>query len=191
MDLTNQFLIAMPSLGDSNFSRTVTYICSHSQDGAMGIVINRELELSLGELYQHMQLKPAASAELEQAVMLGGPVETQRGFVVFPPEDGGEPESEGDWDSVIQVKNGLRVATSRDILVAMAAGDGPRQTLVALGYAGWGAGQLESEVLDNAWLSGGANFEIVFDCPIESRWYKAAKAIGVDLNRLSTTAGHS
>ena len=187
MDLTNQFLIAMPSLGDSNFSRTVTYICSHSQDGAMGIVINRELELSLGDLYQHMELQPAASTELEQAVMLGGPVETERGFVVFAPEDGGE----GDWDSVIQVKNGLRVATSRDILVAMAAGDGPRQPLVALGYAGWGAGQLESEVLDNAWLSGDANPEIVFDCPIESRWYKAAKAIGVDLNRLSTTAGHS
>ncbi|MEM7406660.1 MAG: YqgE/AlgH family protein [Pseudomonadota bacterium] len=185
MNLTNQFLIAMPTLGDPNFAQTVTYVCAHSEEGAMGIVINRPLDLTLAELYQHMDLDGGGGERADDPVLLGGPVETKRGFVVH------EPVEEQIWDAVMQVEAGLAIATSRDILEAMAQGAGPTRSLVALGYAGWGAGQLEGEVLDNAWLNGPARPDIIFECPYPDRWRRAAESMGVDIDRLSGTAGHS
>ena len=185
MDFTNQFLIAMPSLEDPNFSRTVTYICAHSDEGAMGIVVNRPLELDLAQLFEHLQLESSPDAHGSEPVVMGGPVETQRGFVLF------EPEEDQDWDGLAIKGEHLAVATSRDILAAMAQGKGPKRHLVALGYAGWGAGQLEHEVLENAWLNGPSDTEIIFECAFDERWQRAAELLGVDVHRLSAGAGHA
>ena len=183
MNLTNHFLIAMPGLSDPNFHRTVTYLCAHNDEGAMGIVINRPMDLSLGDVLKHMDLTVQSPEVAARPVMEGGPVQRERGFVLHQPS--------GDWDSVLQVEGGVAVATSRDILAAVARDEGPSQALVALGYAGWGAGQLESEVLDNAWLSGPADPSIIFDMPYQSRWESAARLLGVDVERLSGEAGHA
>lgn len=183
MNLTNQFLIAMPSLTDPNFARTVTYLCAHTGEGAMGIVINRPLELDLADVLDHMEISNANPEITGMHVMQGGPVQRERGFVLHAPA--------GSWDSVLQVSDEIGVATSRDILTAVAEGRGPERTLVALGYAGWDAGQLEQEVLDNAWLSGPADSSIIFDVPYEQRWDRAARLLGVDPERLSGEAGHA
>lgn len=188
MDLTNQFLIAMPSLGDPNFQRTVTFMCAHNEEGAMGIVINRPTVLTLGEMLAHMELSGESDTSrspplMKSLVMEGGPVQRERGFVVHTPP--------GDWDSVLKVGEDLAVATSRDILSAVARGDGPQQMLIALGYAGWAAGQLEQEVLNNAWLCGPADSSIIFDVPYGERWDRATRALGVDPDRLVDGAGHS
>ncbi len=183
MNLTNQFLIAMPMLGDPNFHRTVAFMCHHDEDGAMGIVINRPLDLNLGEMLEHMSIESADPQINQIPVLQGGPVQKERGFVIHQPS--------GEWDSVLRVGEGIGVATSRDILTAIARGEGPQQMIVALGYAGWGAGQLEREVADNAWLSAPVDSAIIFDQPYETRWHHAAKLLGVDLERLSGQAGHS
>ncbi len=183
MNLTHQFLIAMPSLADPNFHRTVTYMCHHDDDGAMGIVINRPLDLSLGEVLGHMEIECSNPSVGSMSVLQGGPVQTERGFVIHQPG--------GEWDSVLKVGEDIAVATSRDILAAIARGEGPDQAIVALGYAGWGAGQLEREVADNAWLSGPVDSRIIFDQPYEDRWTSAAELLGVDLDRLFGGAGHS
>ncbi|NKC15372.1 MAG: YqgE/AlgH family protein [Gammaproteobacteria bacterium] len=183
MNFTNQFLVAMPNLADPNFAKTVTYILAHSEDGAMGLVINRPLEVNFGDLLEHMNIDTARHEIKAKPIMQGGPVEPQRGFVVHEPG--------GNWDAVMQVEDGLAVAWSKDILVALSEGSGPQRTLVTLGYAGWGAGQLENEVLDNSWLNGPADANIIFDCPYEQRWENAARLMGVDIERLSGTAGHS
>jgi len=183
MNLTNHFLIAMPSLMDPNFHRTVTYLCAHNDEGAMGIVINRPLDLNLGEVLGHMDLESGDPATRGMRVIQGGPVQRERGFVIHEPA--------GQWDAVLQVSDDIAVATSRDILAAMARGEGPQRALVALGYAGWGAGQLEREVLENAWLSGPADAGIIFDVPFEERWESAARLLGVDVERLSGDAGHA
>ena len=181
--LKNQLLIAMPSLDDPNFSRTVTYICEHSDEGAMGIVLNRPTELSLADVLKHMDIDGGLGAAGKQPVFLGGPVEEERGFVLHSHTD--------PWDSTLAVNDHISVTTSRDILEAMARGDGPDQTLVALGYAGWGAGQLEREIQDNAWLSGPADRSILFELPPDQRWEAAARLLGVDVNLLSSEAGHA
>lgn len=183
MDLTNQFLIAMPALADPNFARTVTYLCAHTDEGAMGIVINRPLELDLADVLDHMEIENANPEVNRVPVLQGGPVQRERGFVLHAPV--------GKWDSVLKVSDEIGVATSRDILTAVAEGRGPEQTLVALGYAGWDAGQLEREVLENAWLSGPSNTDIIFEVPYEQRWDRAARLLGVDPERLSGEAGHS
>jgi len=182
-DLTNHFLIAMPTLADPNFSRTVTYICVHNEDGAMGIVVNRPLEFALGEVFVQMALDASDPAIAARPVFQGGPVHTDRGFVLHRPAS--------DWGSTIAVTPDVGVSTSRDILAAIATGSGPADTLVALGYAGWGAGQLEQEMAENAWLSGPANLDIVFRTPPEQRWAEAARLIGVDLAALSSDVGHA
>jgi len=181
--LKNQLLIAMPSLEDPNFSRTVTYICEHSGEGAMGIVLNRPTDLSLADVLRHMDIEGGLGEAGTQTVFLGGPVEEERGFVLH--------SHTAPWDSTLAVNEDISVTTSRDILEAMARGDGPTQTLVALGYAGWGAGQLERELQDNAWLSGPADSSILFDLPPEKRWEAAAQLLGVDVNLLSSEAGHA
>ncbi len=183
MDLTNQFLIAMPSLLDPNFQRTVTFMCAHNEEGAMGIVINRPTDLALGEMLSHMDIEPNDTMDGAQPVLEGGPVQRERGFVIHQPA--------GDWDSMLRVGDDIGIATSRDILAALARGDGPTRSVVALGYAGWGAGQLEQEVLENAWLSGPADASIIFDVPYEKRWETATRALGVDPDRLMGGAGHA
>ncbi len=182
-NLTHHFLIAMPMLADPHFFHTVTYICAHSEEGAMGIVINRPMELDLGEVLTHMQISASDSDAVDIPIYQGGPVQPERGFVIHRlPEE---------WDATLNVQSQIGVTTSRDILEAIAAGRGPAQLLVALGYAGWGAGQLERELAENAWLSGPADFSILFDVPSEQRWRAAAAHIGVDLTLLSTETGHA
>jgi putative transcriptional regulator len=182
--LKNQFLIAMPGLEDPNFSRTVTYICDHSEEGAMGIVINRPTELHLSDVLEHMGIAAADPRTAGQIVYLGGPVEEERGFVLHTPQDGG-------WKSSIAVTDQIGITTSKDILEALARGEGPERSLIALGYAGWGAGQLEAEMQQNAWLSGPAQADVLFDLPPEQRWEAAARLLGVDLALMSTDAGHA
>jgi putative transcriptional regulator len=181
--LGNHFLIAMPGLADPNFFHTVTYLYEHNAEGALGIVINRPLNLTLREILQHMDLEPATTAIGDQPIYLGGPVQQERGFVLHRPL--------GDWEATLQVSEDIGVTSSRDILTAIAAGQGPEQSLIALGYAGWGAGQLEQEMATNTWLSGPADRRIVFDLPHEQRWEAAAAKLGVDLNLLSGEAGHA
>jgi len=181
--LTNHFLIAMPSLEDPNFARTVTYICEHNEDGAMGIVINKPLDLHLGDVLSHMDLKPKGEQVAQQSVVLGGPVQRERGFVLHQPAT--------DWEATLQITDEIGVTTSRDILAAIAAGDGPEYSLIALGYAGWAPGQLEQEMADNAWLSGPADNEILFELPFQTRWEAAAHLLGIDLNTLSDEVGHA
>jgi putative transcriptional regulator len=183
LNLTNHFLIAMPSLMDPNFHQTVTYICAHNTDGAMGIVINRPMDLTLGDVLEQMQIEATVEGVGSLPVYEGGPVQRERGFVLHEPP--------GPWDSVLTVTDRLALATSRDILAALARGDGPRRTFLALGYAGWAAGQLEQEMADNAWLSGPADSRIIFDVPHEKRWEAAAALLGIDFVRLSSEAGHA
>jgi len=181
--LTNQFLIAMPALADPNFHGTVTYICEHNAQGAMGIVINRPLNLTLGEVLNQMNIPPQESAIVDHPVYMGGPVQTDRGFVLHNPA--------GTWHSMLRINDELGITTSKDILENIATGTGPKQMLVALGYAGWGAGQLEQELAENVWLCGPADNRIIFDTPWRQRWEAAAALMGVDLSQISNQIGHA
>ncbi|ROR34517.1 YqgE/AlgH family protein [Inmirania thermothiophila] len=181
--LTGQFLIAMPALADPNFARTVTYVCEHNADGAMGIVVNRPLELTLGELLDHLEIPCTDAALRARPVFYGGPVQRERGFVLHRPA--------GEWEASLRIGDDLGLTTSRDILAALAEGRGPEQALVALGYAGWAAGQLEQEMAANAWLSAPGDRGILFDLAPERRWEAAAALVGVDLNNLSGEVGHA
>jgi putative transcriptional regulator len=182
-NLTNHFLIAMPQLADPNFARSVTYICVHNAEGAMGIVVNRPLEMALGEVLSQVDLKSVSTAIAERQVYRGGPVQTDRGFVLHRP-----PQA---WQSSISVTPQVAVCTSRDILEAIARGDEPHDALVALGYAAWSAGQLEAEIAENAWLSGPADLDIVFKAPAEQRWQRAAALLGIDVHHISHDVGHA
>ncbi len=182
--LTDHFLIAMPGMGDPNFHQTVTYVCEHSSEGAMGLVINRPMNLKLGEIFAQMSLEKPTGDVSDKQILQGGPVHPDRGFVLHDPSD-------DSWDSTLEVSSEIRVTTSRDILTAMAHGEGPSRAVVVLGYAGWGGGQLEDEIVANAWLSVPATTSIIFDTPYDHRWQAAAKLIGIDLNTLSIDAGHA
>ena len=181
--LTNHFLIAMPALADPNFFHTVTYICEHNEKGAMGIVINRPMEVSLGDILGQLDIEPSQSTDTDLPIYEGGPVQMEHGFVIHSPI--------GAWDSTLEVTPDIAISTSRDILTAIAHNEGPERYLIALGYAGWGAGQLEQEMADNAWLSGPADESILFDMDIEARWSAAAALLGVDVNLLSSEVGHA
>lgn len=181
--LHNQFLIAMPALEDPNFFHSVTYICEHTEDGAMGIVINHPMELHLSDVLEQMDIPVDDPAIASQALFLGGPVQTERGFVIHEPV--------GQWESTLATSKDIAITTSRDILSAIASGQGPNHTLVALGYAGWGPGQLEKEIADNAWLNCPADKAILFEHPTEKRWKAAASLMGIDLDLLSMDAGHA
>lgn len=185
--LTGHLLIAMPAMQDPNFSRTVTYICEHSEQGALGIVINRPLDMELGAIFDQLDLEDVDPALASQPVLQGGPVHQERGFVLHEPELPAGQE----FDATLAVSDSIRVTTSQDILAAMARGQGPRRTVVALGYAGWGAGQLESELKENAWLSVPASARIIFETPFEQRWRESARLLGVDVALLSSQAGHA
>lgn len=180
--LRDHFLIAMPSLQDGYFGHTVTYICDHSDEGAMGLVINQPIDLTLEQMLRQLDLDPASDMT-EQAVFRGGPVQPGQGFVLHSPEKA--------WNSTRKMNDGLALTTSRDILEAMATRQGPRQTLIALGYAGWGPGQLENEIAENSWLVTPASQAILFGLPPYERWNAAAQLIGIDMNLISQVAGHA
>ncbi len=181
--LTNQFLIAMPTLADPNFFQTVTYISEHNASGALGLVINRPLNLSLGQLLEHLQIVTDRPDLAALPIYHGGPVQPEQGFVVHSPV--------GHWGATLRVTDDIGITTSRDILQAVARGEGPEHLLVTLGYAGWGPGQLEQELAENAWLSSPADFDILFHTPSDQRWLAAAALLGIDLNLLSANAGHA
>lgn len=173
----------MPALEDPNFFHTVTYICEHNADGALGLVINRPLDICLEQVFEHMDLSNTSSGARQLPVHLGGPVQQDRGFVLHEPL--------GQWEATLKVTDRIGITSSIDILAAIASEQGPEHSLIALGYAGWGAGQLEKELAENAWLNGPANPEILFSIPHEQRWMAAAASLGIDLSRLSGEAGHA
>lgn len=181
--LTNQLLIAMPGLADPNFSSTVTLICEHNDQGALGIVINRPLTLQLGGLFEQLDVNDADPDVSRGAVLIGGPVSVERGFVLH--------DSQRSFESSITVSDDIQLTLSRDIIDALAAGTGPKKSLVALGYAGWEAGQLECEMLANSWINVPASPDIVFEIPFEQRWTSAARKLGIDISRISPDAGHA
>jgi len=181
--LTNQFLIAMPSMTDANFAQTVTYIWEHNEDGALGIIINRPLQMKLADVFEQLKMPTPTENIGRQSVFQGGPVQTDRGFVLH--------HIGGDWEHTRLVSSAIQVTTSPDILDAMARGTGPDTALVALGYAGWSAGQLEHELAQNAWLTVAADERIIFSTPFEQRWHAAGRLLGVDLATISPLAGHA
>ncbi|MDQ7016622.1 MAG: YqgE/AlgH family protein [Gammaproteobacteria bacterium] len=183
MNLTHHFLLAMPNMQDPRFQQSLTYLCEHNENGAMGLIINQPLDVDIQELFAQMQIQKAKEANIEHSVYYGGPVEPERGFVLHQPA--------GNWGASIQIQDDLCVTTSRDILKAIAAGKGPKKTLTALGYAGWGGGQLEAEIGQNSWLSCPATRQILFDTPAEQRLQAAAQLIGIDLNLISSQTGRA
>jgi putative transcriptional regulator len=181
--LANHLLIAMPAMDDPNFRRAVALVCQHDEQGAMGIVINRGTDYTLGELLAQLDIRADEPALAGTGVVAGGPVQPERGFVVHD-----DPRT---WGSTLRLTPALAVTTSRDILDAMARGDGPPHALVALGYAGWGAGQLEDELAQNSWLTVPADESILFRTPLAQRWEAATRGLGFDPGHLSSTAGHA
>lgn len=182
--LSRHLLIAMPALDDPNFTRGVTLICQHSEEGAMGLTINRPSDLRLGDVMRQIGLTQIPPDVAARKVLLGGPVQVERGFVLHEPSD--------TWDSSAKLGDDLVVTTSKDVLHAIAEGRGPNRYLVLLGYAGWGAGQLEQEVRDNAWLTAEPHdHDLLFDTPIEQRWDAAARLLGVDISRMTGSVGHA
>jgi putative transcriptional regulator len=182
--LTGHFLIAMPGMGDPNFARGITFICQHDQGGAMGLVVNRLSDYKLGDVLQQMHM-PCEREEVASApVLMGGPVQPERGFVLHAP-------GEREWESSYRVNDLLAVTTSRDILAAMADGEGPPRVLVTLGYAGWGAGQLEQELRDNAWLTVRADDRILFETPLDDRWNAAIALVGINPANLTSYSGRA
>ncbi len=173
----------MPNLKDPNFEKTVTYICAHNEEGAMGIIINKPLDIGLGEIFEQMDIVVNNPDANNKKIYQGGPVHTDRGFILH--------QTSKDWDSSIVVSSEICVTTSKDILEAIAEGDGPNESLIALGYAGWSAGQLEQELMANTWLNGPANSEIIFNTSSDQCWQSAASNMGVDIEKLSSDIGHA
>ena len=183
LDLSHHFLIAMPAMTDPLFAKSLTYVCEHNEQGALGIVVNRPISLNLSELFAQIKL-PLEVGELENLpVHFGGPVQTERGFVLHKPA--------GEWQSTMLIRDGIALTTSKDILEAVGLGKGPQNILVTLGYAGWEQGQLEHELAQNAWLSVPASQHILFDLPAEERLPAAMALLGVDYATLSADSGHA
>jgi putative transcriptional regulator len=168
---------------DENFNQAVTYICEHDDNGTFGIIINRESDITLDDIMQQMKIPYQPDKSKHEVVFTGGPVQINRGFILHRPT--------GNWDSSLKVNDSVALTTSRDILEAIADDKGPDDTIIALGYAGWGPGQLEQEMAANTWLSCPAEEQIIFNTPIEDRWQAAADLIGVDLQLMSNDAGHA
>ena len=181
--LINQFLIAMPNLADTNFSHTVSYLCQHNEEGALAIVINRPTGMNLGNILEQMGINSSSQDINNTPVFAGGPVQQERGFIIHNKDS-------STWDSSIPISDTTCLTSSRDILEAIAEGKGPGQFLVALGYAGWGSGQLEKEIINNAWLNTPYEETILYKTPIKQRWTEAANQIGIDINQLTAPAGH-
>ena len=183
IDLTHHFLIAMPNMVDPYFAKSLTYICEHNDQGALGVVVNRPIDLSLQALFERINIKLERHELHNIPVYFGGPVQTDRGFVLHQPI--------GEWHSTLSVRDDLGLTTSKDILEAVGKGSGPIKMLVTLGYSGWAAGQLEHELSQNAWLTVEAGEQIIFDLPAEEKLPAAMELLGVDLANLSEDAGHA
>lgn len=181
--LSNHFLIAMPNLADPDFFHTVTYLGVHDDNGAHGLIINRPSEMTLADLFQSLDINSTDEELLQLPVYTGGPVQMEHGFILHSPEQS--------WQGTFSTEGALSLTVSKDILEAIAIGEGPKEFIVALGYAGWGAGQLEQEMLENSWLTCEAAEDIIFHTPTEQRWNRAAELVGIDLALLSTDMGHA
>ena len=180
--LSNHFLIAMPGLNGSSFSQSVAYICEHSINGAIGLVINYPINITLGELFAQMNLK-YDTAIGETPLFSGGPVQAERGFILH--------STDKSWESTLTLSETISITSSKDILTDIAHNRGPEKFLVTLGYAGWSAGQLEDEIVSNSWLTIPADKQIIFDTPVEQRWTASAQPLGVDMNLIANQAGHA
>ncbi|MFY9512036.1 MAG: YqgE/AlgH family protein [Rubrivivax sp.] len=187
IDLTNQFLIAMPGMADDTFAGTVVYLCEHNEKGALGLVINKPIDIKLKNLFEKVELSLDREELAEQPVYFGGPVQTERGFVLH--------EKQGDdgdaYSSTMRIPGGLEMTTSKDVLEALSHGAGPKKILVTLGYSGWQAGQLEDELGRNGWLTVDADPAVIFDTPIAQRYDRALSLLGFDPHMLSQEAGHA
>jgi len=179
---SNQLLVAMPHMVDPNFHQTVTLLCQHDQEGALGIIINRPAGIKTEEIFQQMEISLPRDFSAHIPVYSGGPVQPDRGFVLHTPCT--------DWDSSLIISDHIALTTSRDILEAIAINEGPEKALIALGYSGWGENQLEQEISANAWLNTPSTQALLFDTPINQRWQSAAAQIGIDINLLTASAGH-
>lgn len=181
--LNGHFLVAMPNLSDASFAQSVTYVCEHNEEGALGVIINRPSDINLGDMFEQLNVEPS-DADLNNGVVFhGGPVNPERGFVLH--------KQPGEWDASLSVADDMVLTSSRDVLEAIAAGTGPAEFLVALGYAGWTPGQLEQELANNAWLTAPGNTQIIFDVPVAQRWEAAMAVLGIASDRLSHQAGHA
>ena len=191
INLTNHFLIAMPNMADPYFAKTLTYVCEHNDQGALGIVVNRPIDMTLQALFERLSLHLKNSDVADSPIYFGGPVQTDRGFVLHLPA--------GEWQATLKVQLGtgggvheaIGLTTSKDILEAVGRGEGPAKMLVSLGYSGWSAGQLEHELAQNAWLTVEAKDAIIFDLPSEERLPAAMHLLGLDYARLADQAGHA
>ncbi len=192
INLTNHFLIAMPGIEDGTFARSVVYVCEHSEHGALGLIINKPGSISMADLFEKVDL-PLARAELGgQPVFQGGPVQTERGFVLHEPITAeGLPPDESIYASTLTVPGGLEMTTSKDVLEALSNGGGPRRVLITLGYSAWSEGQLESEIAGNSWLTVDADTSLIFDAPIELRYERALALLGLQAWMLSPDVGHA
>ncbi|MFY8124913.1 MAG: YqgE/AlgH family protein [Hydrogenophaga sp.] len=189
INLTNHFLIAMPGLSDALFGRSVVFMCEHSERGALGLVINKPSDIRLPRLFEKIDL-PMGRADLQDTpVFQGGPVQTERGFVLHDAIDSAEGESI--YASTLAIPGGLEMTTSKDVLEAMSSGAGPRRVLVTLGYASWAQGQLESEITENSWLTVAADPAVIFDAPVSERYERAMALLGLQPWMLSPDAGHA
>jgi putative transcriptional regulator len=182
-DLSNHFLLAMPNMADPNFSGAVVLVAEHNDRGALGLVVNKPTTMSLAALLQRIDLTQADDSQARVPVFFGGPVQTDRGFVLHQPK--------GEWNSTVPIGPDIALTTSRDVLEAVAEGSGPPKLLVTLGYAGWGPGQLEAEISQNAWLTVKADPALLFDTPAEERFIQAYQMLGIDPALLSPAAGHA
>ena len=200
IDLKHHFLIAMPGLEDETFARSVVYLCEHSPRGAMGLIINKPSDISMRLLFDKVELPLRREDLMQNPVGHGGPVQTERGFVLHDPLRGpfhdplrtDQPEQEGAaYASTLTVPGGLEMTTSRDVLEALSSGAGPRRVLVTLGYASWGEGQLESELGENTWLTVAASADVIFEVPMAERYDRALELLGLKSWMLSPDAGHA
>jgi len=170
-------------MGDPNFAQSVALVCEHSARGALGLIVNKPLPMRMSEIFEQMDIDVPDSQLRNCPVLRGGPMQTDRGFVVHP--------AQGTWDSTLIISDTLHVTTSRDILHAMSQGTGPSNAVLALGYAGWDGGQLEAEIRANSWLNAPIDTSIIFDLPFESRWQAAGRLLGIELSRLSSLSGNA
>jgi putative transcriptional regulator len=189
INLTNHFLIAMPGLSDELFGRSVVFMCEHSERGALGLVINKPSDILLPRLFEKVDLPMGRDDLALQPVFQGGPVQTERGFVLHEAIEGGEGESV--YASTLSIPGGLEMTTSKDVLEAMSSGAGPRKVFVTLGYASWAQGQLESEITENSWLTVEADPSLIFDAPVAERYERAMGLLGLQPWMLSPDAGHA
>lgn len=182
--LQNHFLVAMPALIDSFFYRSVVYVCEHDSNGAMGLIINRPTKVMLDELLTHLKIDNHTDYIKNTPVLFGGPVQKGQGMVIHDQQD-------ANWKSSLKLADDVFLTTSTDILEAIGTDQGPEHSLVTLGYAGWGAGQLEKELAENSWLTVPASHELMFDTPANDRWQEAARLLGVDINLMPNSSGHA